>query len=331
MTQSQEAKKPVHVAVTGATGRIGYALVFHIASGRAFGPDQPVVLQLWCRNTPESVQRLQGVVMELVDCAFPLLTQVKTTVDAREAFEGAEAIFLAGAATGKVVTCRADLLKVNEAIFHDYGVALNEAAPLNTHVLVIGNPCNTNAFIARRAAPRLPDTAFSALMRTDHNRCMAYLAHEFQVPVSAIENCVVWGNHNLTMFPDLECCTVNGQNVFERVSREWYEETFIPYIRIRGDQVYQIKGATAFASPAIAAINQMHDWFLGTEGRVVTMAVASDGSYGIPPGFISGLPVRCRGGSFEIVHDWPINEFARRNIQSTVNDMWFEAHKVKLV
>lgn len=278
---------PIRIAITGPCGNIGYSLLFRIASGQLFGPEQPIELRLLARNTPESQQRLKGTMMELSDCAFPTLAEMSAHTDEKSLFDGAHCVFMIGAMPRKDGMDRADLLRANGEIFQRQGRALNERADRNVRVLVVGNPCNTNTLIAMRNAPDLKEECFSALMRLDQNRAMARVAEKLEVPVSGVEQLFVWGNHSNTMYPDLRFLRYNNKRVTGAWDAAW-EEEFVKNVATRGGQIIKARGASSAASAASAAIDHMRDWIMGSNGRMVTMAVASDGSYGIPKGLVFG-------------------------------------------
>jgi malate dehydrogenase len=315
-------KAPVRVAVTGAAGQIGYALLFRIAAGEMLGRDQPVILQLLELPLEKPQAALQGVIMELEDCAFPLLAGVVGTGDPKVAFKDADYALLVGAKPRGPGMERKDLLQDNAKIFIEQGRALNDVAKRTVKVLVVGNPANTNAYIAMRCAPDLPARNFTAMLRLDHNRALAQLAAKTGRGVAEFERVAVWGNHSPTMYPDWRFATVGGQSVAQLIGDEaWNREQFIPTVGKRGAAIIAARGASSAASAANAAIDQMRDWVLGTEGRWVTMGVPSDGSYGIPEGVMFGYPVTCAGGDYRIVPGLPIDEFSRERIQHTLNEL----------
>ncbi len=321
-------KNPVRVAVTGAAGQIGYSLVFRIAAGEMLGKDQPVILQLL--EIPQALPALEGVVMELEDCAFPLLKGIVTTQDPRVAFADADYALLVGAMPRKAGMERRDLLSANAKIFAEQGRALAEAARKTVKVLVVGNPANTNALIAYKNAPGLNPRNFTAMTRLDHNRAKAQLAKKTGVPVDRIRRMTVWGNHSSTMFPDLFHAKVDGRPALELVDMEWYEKVFIPTVAQRGAAIIQARGASSAASAANAAIEHIRDWALGTpEGDWVSMAVVSDGSYGVPEGLVYSFPVRTKDGAYEIVQGLEINEFAQKRMEITARELLEERDEVK--
>ena len=309
-------KAPVRIAVTGAAGQIGYALLFRIASGAMLGPDQPVILHL-LEITP-ALGALQGVVMELNDCAFPLLRGVVTTDDPNAAFKDVDYAILVGSMPRKDGMERKDLLSANGGIFGPQGRALNAHAPRNVKVLVVGNPANTNALIAQQNAPDLAPSCFSAMVRLDHNRALSLLAEKTGAHSSAVKKMTIWGNHSSTQYPDLHHATVDGAAALSKVDQSWYEGQFIPEVQQRGAAIIKARGASSAASAASAAIDHMRSWALGTpEGDWVSMAVPSDGSYGIAPGVMYGYPVVCKGGTYEIVQGLEISDFSRARMDAT--------------
>jgi len=320
---------PVKVAVTGAAGQICYSLLFRIASGSLLGPDRPVELHL-LEITP-ALAALDAIVMELDDCAFPLLTNVITGDDPATVFDGVSVAFLVGARPRGAGMERSDLLAANGAIFTEQGKALNRAAADDIRILVTGNPANTNALIAMDNAPDIPRTRFSALTRLDHNRAIAQLAKKVGQPVTAITKMTVWGNHSTTQFPDLYHCEVNGQNAAAVVNDQaWIENDFIPTVAKRGAAVIAARGASSAASAANATVEAMHDWLLGTPaGDWVSMSVASDGSYGVPEGLMSSFPVTCQAGDYQIVPGLTIGQFARDRIDASVAELQEEQQAVK--
>ena len=320
---------PVKVAVTGAAGQIGYSLLFRIASGALLGPDTPVELRL-LEITP-ALKALEGVVMELDDCAFPLLSGVEIGDDAHKVFDGANLAMLVGAMPRKAGMERGDLLSANGAIFTAQGKALNDSAADDIKVLVTGNPANTNALIAMTNAPDIPKERFNALTRLDHNRAIAQLAQKLNVPVSEIRKMTIWGNHSSTQYPDLFHTEVNGQVAADLVNdQEWLENTFIPTVAKRGAAIIEARGLSSAASAANATIEHMRDWALGTpEGDWVSMAVPSDGSYGVQEGLISSFPCTVKDGEYEIVQGLEINEFSRAKIDASVAELAEERDAVK--
>ena len=309
-------KSPVRVTITGAAGNIGYAMAFRIAAGDMLGPDQPVILQL-LEITP-ALPALEGVVMELNDCAFPLLAGIVATDDLATAFKDADYALLVGARPRGPGMERKDLLEANGAIFGPQGKALNDHAARHVKVLVVGNPANTNALIAQANAPDLDPRQFTAMTRLDHNRALSQLAAKTQSHTTQIKNMTIWGNHSSTQYPDISNATVNGKAAAELVARDWYENTFIPDVQQRGAAIIKARGASSAASAASAAIDHMRSWALGTPGDDwVSMAVPSDGSYGIAPGIIYSYPCRCRNGDYTIVQGLAVSDFSREKMAAT--------------
>lgn len=316
------AKSPVRVAVTGAAGQIGYATLFRIASGEMLGKDQPVILQLLELPMEKPQSALKGVMMELDDCAFPLLAGMIGTGDPNVAFKDADHALLIGAKPRGPGMERKDLLMDNAKIFIEQGKALNEVASRDVRVIVVGNPANTNAYIAMNSAPDLPAANFTSMMRLDHNRAVSQLATRTGKAVSDIEKMVVWGNHSPTMYPDLRFATVAGQDAKSLVNDEdWYRETYIPTVGKRGAAIIAARGASSAASAGNAAIDHMGDWMLGSDGKWVTMGVCSDGSYGIPEGIIYGFPCTCTAGKYEVIKDLEIDAFSREKMDFTLKEL----------
>lgn len=314
-------KPPVRVAVTGAAGQIGYSLLFRIAAGEMLGKDQPVILQL-LEITP-ALKALGGVIMELEDCAFPTLAGIVATDDPNVAFGDADYALLVGAMPRKQGMERADLLQANGAIFTAQGRALSDNARKHVKVLVVGNPANTNALITYKNAPNLSPRQIHAMTRLDHNRAISQLAARLKVPVSEIKKMTIWGNHSLTQYPDLFHCEVGGRNAYELVGdHDWYANTYIPKVAKRGAEIIEARGASSAASAASAAIDHMRDWALGTPaGDWVSMAIPSDGSYGIPEGLVYSYPCVCKDGDFEIVQGLEINEFSRSKMDASAKEL----------
>ncbi len=320
-------KQPVRVAITGAAGQIGYQLCFRIASGDMLGPDQPVILQL-LEITP-ALDALKGVVMELNDCAFPLLAGTVATDDANEAFKEADYALLVGAKPRGPGMERADLLGENGKIFGPQGKALNDHANKDVKVLVVGNPANTNALIARAHAPDLNPRNFHAMTRLDHNRALAQLAEKTDSHVNDIKRMIIWGNHSATQYPDIEHCTVNDSAAASQVDDGWYRDEFIPTVQQRGAAIIKARGASSAASAASAAIDHMRSWSLGTaEGDWVSMAVPSDGSYGIEEGIIYSYPCVCKNGDYQIVEGLPLSDFSRDRMDATEQELREEREAV---
>jgi malate dehydrogenase len=321
-------KQPLNVAITGAAGQIGYALAFRVASGAMLGADQPINLHL-LEITP-ALPTLQGVVMELNDCAFPTLNKVVATDDARVAFKDCHAALLVGARPRGPGMERKDLLLANAQIFSAQGKALNDVAARDVRVLVVGNPANTNALIAMRNAPSLKPQSFTAMTRLDHNRALSQLAEKTGNHVNDIQKMIIWGNHSATQYPDINHCFVKGQPARSLVDAEWIEKTFIPTVQQRGAAIIKARGASSAASAGSAAIDHIRDWFRGsTQGDWVSMGIPSDGSYGIPEGVIYSYPVVCRGGHYEIVQGLAIDEGSRKRMDATHQELLEERDGVK--
>ncbi len=319
--------RPIRIAVTGPCGSIGYSILFRIAAGDLFGREQPIELRLLARDTPESQARLKGTMMELSDCAFPLLAEMKGFTDEKQLFDGAECVFLIGAQPRKDGMDRSDLLRANGEIFRRQGRALNEIASRDVRVLVVGNPCNTNAYIAMRNAPDLKRECFSAMMRLDQNRAMARVAEKINAPVSGVEQVFVWGNHSNTMYPDIRFLRYKGHRLADQFDPQWQEE-FIKNVATRGGQIIKARGASSAASAASAAIDHMRDWILGSEG-MCTMAVPSDGSYGIPEGLVFGFPCLCPGEArYQIINNLPMTPDVRQRLAVTRDELLAEAKAV---
>jgi malate dehydrogenase len=320
---------PVRIAVTGAAGQIGYSLLFRIASGAVFGPNTPVILQL-LEITP-ALGSLEGVQMELDDCAFPLLAGVVCTDNAETAFGDADAAFLVGAMPRKDGMERGDLLSANGGIFKPQGQALAAAAKKDVKVLVVGNPANTNALIAMNNAQGLDPRRFTAMTRLDHNRAMTQLSAKVGKPVTSIKKMTIWGNHSSTQYPDLFHCEVDGKNAAALVNDQtWLENDFIPTVAKRGAAIIKARGLSSAASAANAAIDHMHSWAMGTPaGDWVSMAIPSDGSYGVPEGIISSFPCVCKDGDYSIVQGLEIDAFSRARIDATVAELIEERDEVK--
>jgi malate dehydrogenase len=324
------SKAPVRVAVTGAAGQIGYSILFRIASGQMLGPDQPVILQMLEIPDEKAQAALRGVMMELEDCAFPLLAGMVPAADPKVAFKDVQVAVLVGARPRTKGMERKDLLEANGAIFTVQGRALNEVADRNVKVLVVGNPANTNAYIAMKSAPDLPAGNFTAMLRLDHNRALSQLASKTGKPVDSIDKMIVWGNHSPTMYPDYRFCTIGGQPAAKIVNDEkWYRETFIPTVGKRGAAIIEARGLSSAASAANAAIDHIRDWVLGTNGKWVTMGVPSDGSYGIPESVVYGIPVTCAGGQYERVKGLEIDAFSREKMDFTLKELEEERDGVK--
>ena len=320
---------PVRVTVTGAAGQIGYSLVFRIASGQLLGPDQPVDLRLL--EIPPAMGALDGVAMELIDCAFPLLSGLDLHDDPNDAFDGVNIALLVGSRPRTKGMERAELLSENGKIFTVQGKALNDRAAEDVKVLVVGNPANTNCLIAMNNARDIPRERFTSMMRLDHNRAVAQLAAKLQVGVSDVSKMGVWGNHSPTMYPDLFNAEVRGEQAAKLVDDQaWIENDFLPNVGKRGAAIIEARGASSAASAANAAVDHVHDWVLGTpEGDWVSMGVASDGSYGVPEGLISGFPCTCADGKWSIVQGLDLDEFSRGKIDASVAELTDERDTVK--
>jgi malate dehydrogenase len=326
---------PVRVAVTGAAGQIGYAILFRIASGQLLGPDTPVYLSLL--EIPDALKAVEGTAMELDDCAFPLLAGIEITDDPNRGFDGANIAILVGARPRSKGMERSDLLEANGGIFKPQGKALNDHAASDIKVLVVGNPANTNCLIAQQNAPDIPAERFTSMMRLDHNRAIAQLANKVSevgdVPagVDDVTNMTVWGNHSPTQYPDVFHAKVKGRNAAEVVDdRAWIENDFIPNVAKRGTAVIEARGASSAASAANAAIDHVRDWVRGTpDGDWVSMGIFSDGSYGVDEGLISGFPVTCSGGSYQVVQGLDLDDFSRSKLEATVNELKDERETVK--
>jgi malate dehydrogenase len=320
-------KQPVRVAVTGAAGQIGYSLLFRIANGDLLGPDQPVILQL-LEITP-ALPALGGVVMELTDCAFPLLAGVNTTDDANAAFAGVNYALLVGSRPRTKGMERQELLEVNGAIFTTQGKALAAGAADDVRVLVVGNPANTNCLIAMNNAGSIPRERFTAMTRLDHNRALAQVAGKVDVPVASVTRMTIWGNHSATQYPDVFHAQVDGKPAADLVDQAWIEKDFIPTVQQRGAAIIEARGSSSAASAANAALDHMRDWALGTPaGDWVSMAVPSDGSYGVPDGLISGFPCTTADGEWTIVPDLDIDDFSRARIDASVAELGEERDAV---
>jgi len=307
-------KQPVRVTVTGAAGQIGYALLFRIAAGEMLGPDQPVILQLL--EIPPAMDAVRGVMMEIEDCAFPLVHGLEASDDPTVAFRDCDYALLVGSRPRSKGMERKDLIEANAAIFSVQGKALNDHASRNVKILVVGNPANTNSLIAQRNAPDLDPRQFTAMTRLDHNRALAQLAQKTGKHLTDIEGLCIWGNHSATQYPDLHGATVAGTAAMELIDMDWYTGTFIPTVQQRGAAIIEARGASSAASAANAAIDHMHDWALGADG-IVSMGVYSDGSYGIEKGLIYSFPVTCSGGDWQVVQGRDVNDFSRDKMTAT--------------
>ncbi len=317
---------PVRVAVTGAAGQISYSLLFRIAAGEMLGPDQPVILQL-LEITP-ALEALQGTVMEIEDCAFPLVADIVQTDDPNVAFKDADYVLLVGARPRGPGMERKDLLQANAEIFSVQGAALNSHASRDVKVLVVGNPANTNALIAYKNAPDLNPGQFTAMTRLDHNRAISQLAAKTGKHSTDVKGMIIWGNHSATQYPDIHHCEVDGSAAMELVDQAWTVDDFIPTVQQRGAAIIKARGASSAASAANAAIEHMRDWALGTDGAVVSMGILSDGSYGVEEGLIYSYPVVCQGGNYEIVQGLEINEFSQDLMNKTEQELQEERDAV---
>ena len=325
------SKAPVRVAVTGAAGQIGYSLLFRIASGEMLGKDQPVILQLLEIPDEKAQKALQGVMMELDDCAFPLLHGMVAASDPMVAFKDVEVALLVGARPRGPGMERKDLLEANGKIFAPQGKALDKVASRNVKVLVVGNPANTNALIAMKNAPSLKPTQFTGMMRLDHNRTLSQIAHKLGKPLSSIRKVTVWGNHSATQYPDLFQAECEGKKVWPMINdQQWLEQTLIPTVQKRGAAIIAARGLSSAASAANAAIDHMRDWIMGTpEGDWITMGIPADGSYGIAEGVLYGYPVTCKGGQYQIVKGIEISDFSRKRMEATLKELHEERDGIK--
>jgi malate dehydrogenase len=323
------SQTPVKVAVTGAAGQIGYALLFRIASGALLGPDTPVQLSLL--EIPAAVKAAEGTAMELDDCAFPLLSGIEISDDPNKAFDGVNIALLVGARPRTAGMERGDLLEANGGIFKPQGQALNAHAASDIKVLVVGNPANTNSLIAQQNAQDIPARRFTAMTRLDHNRAIAQLARKSGAAVKDITNVTIWGNHSATQYPDIFHAKVAGENAAEKINDQaWLESDFIPTVQKRGAAIIEARGASSAASAASAAIDHVHDWVLGTpSGDWVSMAIPSDGSYGVQEGLISSFPVTCSGGEYKIVQGLELSEFSRTRVDASVSELSEEREAVR--
>lgn len=313
-------KNPVRVAVTGAAGQISYSLLFRVASGAMLGHDQPVILQLL--ELPQSMKALEGVVMELEDCAFPLLKGIQYSDDPKQAFKDIDYGLLVGARPRSAGMERADLLMVNANIFKEQGSALAAVAKPSTKILVVGNPANTNALITQHYAHHIPARNIHAMMRLDHNRALSQIANKVNVPVSDVRNVTIWGNHSTTQYPDLNHAYAGAKRVADVVDNQWVENTFIPTVQKRGAAVIAARGASSAASAANAAVDHVRNWVLGTpKDQWVSMGVPSDGSYGIAPGVVFGYPCECANGEYTIVKDLSMNEFSKKMVEQSHQEL----------
>ncbi|MDB6000818.1 MAG: malate dehydrogenase [Rhizobacter sp.] len=324
------SKNPVRVAVTGAAGQIGYALLFRIASGEMLGKDQPVILQLLEIPDEKAQNALKGVIMELDDCAFPLLAGIEAHSDPMTAFKNTDYALLVGARPRGPGMERKDLLSANAQIFTAQGKALNAVASRNVKVLVVGNPANTNAYIAMKSAPDLPRKNFTAMLRLDHNRAASQIAAKTGKPVASLEKLTVWGNHSPTMYADYRFATIDGKSVKDLINDQvWNKDTFLPTVGKRGAAIIAARGVSSAASAANAAIDHMRDWALGTKGKWVTMGIASNGDYGIPNDVIFGFPVTTENGEYKLVEGLEIDAFSQERINLTLAELQEEQDGVK--
>lgn len=317
-------KPAVRIAITGTAGQIGYSILFRIAAGEMFGSDQPIILHLLERDNLRSQSALQGVLMELMDSAFPLVQDVVTSKDPRVVFRDVDYALLIGARPRGPGMERGDLLEANASIFKTQGQVINEVAKRDVKVLVVGNPCNTNAWIAAKSAPDLPASNFTALLRLDQNRAIAQIAQKVQVAVSAVEHVAVWGNHSPTMVPDLRFALANGEPVINMIELNWVTRHFIPTVARRGSAIIEARGVSSAASAAGAAIAHMRDWALGSNGRWVTMGVPSTGVYGVERGIVFGFPCICENGSYRIVEGLRITPEIQARIDKTLHELHCE-------
>ncbi|MEK6787993.1 MAG: malate dehydrogenase [Pseudomonadota bacterium] len=323
-------KQPVRVAVTGAAGQIGYALLFRIASGEMLGKDQPVILQLLEIPDEKAQNALKGVIMELQDCAFPLLVGIEAHSDPMTAFKDTDYALLVGSRPRGPGMERSELLAVNGKIFIGQGQALNAVASRNVKVLVVGNPANTNAYIAMKSAPDLPAKNFTAMLRLDHNRALSQLADKTGKAVAGIEKMAVWGNHSPTMYADYRFATIDGESVKAMINDDvWNRDVFLPTVGKRGAAIIAARGLSSAASAANAAIDHMRDWALGTNGKWVTMGIPSDGSYGIPAEVMYGVPVTCANGEYTRIEGLEVDAFSRERMDFTLNELLEEREGVK--
>lgn len=318
-------KDPVRIAITGGAGNISYSLIFRVAAGDMLGPDQPVILQLL--EIPPAMEALKGVIMEINDCAFPLVHGVSGTDKPEEAFKDADIALLVGSKPRGKGMERSDLLKANGEIFSVQGKALNDHASKDVKVLVVGNPANTNALIASANAPDLDNKQFTAMMRLDHNRALSQLSQKTDSQVTDIDKMVVWGNHSSTQYPDISHATVNGKPALDLVDRDWYENDFIPTVQKRGAAIIEARGASSAASAASAAIDHVRDWVKGSDG-IVSMGIPADGSYGVEEGIMFSYPVTCKNGQYEIVQDLDIDDFSRGRMKATEDELREEREAV---
>ena len=322
----KETNAPIRVAITGAAGNIGYALLWRIASGDCFGKNQPIILQLL--EIPPGMQRLDGVIMELRDSAFPLVHDIIGTDNPEVAFNDANAIFLVGSRPRTKDMDRSDLVAANGPIFVGQGKAIEAVASPNVKVITVGNPCNTNALIASANAPNIPNRQFTAMTRLDQNRAVGQLAERAGVPASKVEDVFIWGNHSNTMYPDPRFAKVDGKSVVELFDNEWLQGAFLDTVATRGKEIIVARGASSAASAASAADDHMRDWWQGSDGRIVSMALPSEGWYGVPKGLVFSFPCRCENGEMIVVEDLSVDEFAQQKIDENVNALLEERDAV---
>ena len=322
----KETNAPIRVAITGAAGNIGYALLWRIASGDCFGKNQPLILQLL--EIPPGMQRLDGVIMELRDSAFPLVHDIIGTDNPEVAFNDADAIFLVGSRPRTKDMDRSDLVAANGPIFVGQGKAIEAVASPNVKVITVGNPCNTNALIASANAPNIPNRQFTAMTRLDQNRAVGQLAERAGVPASKVEDVFIWGNHSNTMYPDPRFAKVDGKSVVELFDNEWLQGAFLDTVATRGKEIIVARGASSAASAASAAVDHMRDWWQGSDGRIVSMALPSEGWYGVPKGLVFSFPCRCENGEMIVVEDLSVDEFAQQKIDENVNALLEERDAV---
>ena len=322
----KETNAPIRVAITGAAGNIGYALLWRIASGDCFGKNQPIILQLL--EIPPGMQRLDGVIMELRDSAFPLVHDIIGTDNPEVAFNDANAIFLVGSRPRTKDMDRSDLVAANGPIFVGQGKAIEAVASPNVKVITVGNPCNTNALIASANAPNIPNRQFTAMTRLDQNRAVGQLAERAGVPASKVEDVFIWGNHSNTMYPAPRFAKVDGKSVVELFDNEWLQGAFLDTVATRGKEIIVARGASSAASAASAAVDHMRDWWQGSDGRIVSMALPSEGWYGVPKGLVFSFPCRCENGEMIVVEDLSVDEFAQQKIDENVNALLEERDAV---
>lgn len=318
-------KTPMRVAVTGAAGNISYSLIWRIANGECFGADQPVILSLL--EIPPAMTKLAGTAMEIVDSAFPLVHGVEMYDDPNKAFDSADAVFLVGSRPRSADMTRADLIAANGAIFVGQGQALNRASR-DVKVIAVGNPCNTNCLIANHYAADIPNTQFTAMTRLDQNRAHGQLAEKAGVPVAALRDVVIWGNHGDTMYPDTSWATINDQKVNESFDKDWLRGEFLKRVAMRGKEIIQARGLSSAASAASAAIDHMRDWHLGSDGRIVGMAIVSNGEYGVPEGLVFSMPVRCQGGGYTVIEGLELDDFGQQQVQANIDALLQEREAV---